>query len=90
MTPTAYSNFKEVAGVCCTVDLLEQIDAYLIENAADVKEDIMHSITIKHNGRKMIAEIFGGCYAHDNKFEIKVIMNDEEIGYCETLHSNYL
>lgn len=36
-----------------------------------------------------VFEVIGGCYAHDNKFEIKVISNDEEIGYCETLYSNY-
>lgn len=83
-------NFKNKDGVCNESFVLSQIDAYLIENAADIKEDIVHSITIKHKGRKIIAEIFGGCYAHDNKFEIKVISNDEEVGYCETLHSNYL
>lgn len=83
-------NFKNIEGVCANSFVLSQIDAYLIENAAAVKEDITHAITIKSNGKSVIAEIFGGIYAHDNKFEIKVIMNDEEIGYCETLHENYL
>ena len=83
-------NFKIMEGVCNNSFVLSQIDAYLIENAAAVKEDIVHSITIKSNGKSVIAEIFGGIYAHDNKFEIKVILNDEEIGYCETLHENYL
>lgn len=83
-------NFKNIEGVCGNSFVLSQIDAYLIENAAAVKEDINHAITIKSNGKSVIAEIFGGIYAHDNKFEIKVISNDEEIGYCETLHENYI
>jgi hypothetical protein len=83
-------NFKNMEGVCNDSFILSQIDAYLIENAADVKEDIAHSISIKHNGRYVTAEIYGGIYVHDNKFEIKVISNDEEISYCETLHENYI
>ena len=84
------TKFKNIEGVCMNSDVLAQIDVYLQENAADVKEDIAQSITINADGKAVIAEIFGGIYAHDNKFEIKVISNDEEIGYCETLHENYL
>nr|DAV34455.1 MAG TPA: hypothetical protein [Caudoviricetes sp.] len=82
--------FKDVKGVCNDSFVLSQIDAYLKENAADILEDIVHSISIKHKGGIAIAEIYGSCYAHEDAFEIKVISNDEEIGYCETLHSSYL
>ena len=82
-------NFKYIEGVCENSDVLAQIDAYLKENAAAAREDILHSITIKANGKNAIAEINGGIYVHENYFAIKVISNDEEVGYCEINHSCY-
>jgi hypothetical protein len=83
-------NFKNIKGVCNDPFVLSQIDAYLIENAAAVKEDTAHSIDIEVNGKYIMAEIYAGCYAHENSFEIKIISKDEEIGYCEVLHAHYL
>ncbi|WP_455258742.1 hypothetical protein [Peptoniphilus asaccharolyticus] len=84
------TEFKNIRGVCEKSEVLAQIDAYLKENAADVKEDIAHSITIKADGMDVIAEIYGGCYEHENNFEITLIRGDEEVGYCEVAHSRYL
>lgn len=83
-------NFKNIEGVCNDSFVLSQIDAYLLENAAAVKEDMVHSTAIKVNGKYITAEIYGGCYAHENSFEIKIVSKDEEIGYCEVLHAHYL
>lgn len=83
-------NFKNIDGVCKNSDVLEQIHDYLCEKAAAIHEDIVHSITIEVDGKAVIAEIYGGIYGHENTFDIKVISNDAEIGYCETLHSNYM
>nr|DAV58309.1 MAG TPA: hypothetical protein [Caudoviricetes sp.] len=83
-------NFKYIEGVCENSDVLAQIDAYLKENAAAIREDILHAVTIKVDGKNAIAEINGGIYAHENYFAIKVIQNEEEIGYCEINHEFYI
>lgn len=83
-------NFKYIDGVCENSDVLAQIDAYLKENAADIREDILHAITIKVDGKDVIVEINGGIYVHENYFAIKVIQNEEEIGYCEINHGYYI
>lgn len=85
-----YQNFKNISGVCENSDVLEQIDNYLFENAHSIKDDIYHSINIYVKGCKTFAEISGGHYAHDNLFRVTVINGNDEIGYCETLRSNYL
>ena len=84
------TKFKIIGGVCEKSEVLAQIDGYLKENARDVKKDIVHVIGIDMDGSNATAEIYGGCYAHENSFEIKIISKDEEIGYCEVAHSQYL
>ncbi len=84
-------NFKNFNGVCDDTRVLREIDDYLKENANDLVFDLFHSVQLPVYGKMMVAEFTSGCYAHDNDFEVQ-IFNDEGmvIGYCETLHSNYL
>lgn len=83
-------NFKYIDGVCENSDVLAQIDAYLKDNAAGIRDDILRAVTVKVDGKNAIAEINGGIYTHENYFAIKVIQNEEEIGYCEINHEFYI
>lgn len=84
------NKFKKASGVCTDQQFLSQVDSHLACNAESIYNAYTDSFTIKHDSKELLVTIDSGIYAHQNDFEVIVTCNDEEVGYCCTLQSNYL
>ena len=84
------NKFKNASGVCTDQQFLNQVDSYLACNAESIYKACSDSFTINHDNEELLVTIDSGIYAHQNDFEVIVTRNNEEVGYCCTLQSNYL